>query len=147
MSDESYLLDTQILLWMDQRPEKITRRLQATLDAGFEIYFSAASAWEIAIKCSLGKLSINRPLNALAESSPGFVWRLQTPEGNATTIRPFENENMLINMSVWQDADSLRKFVYRSAHADILSRRREWFSTTHIKRASSPRRRWLVLRT
>jgi hypothetical protein len=66
-------------------------------------------------------------INALAESSPGFVWRLQTPEGNATAIRPFENENMLINMSVWQDADSLRQFVYRSAHADILRRRREWF--------------------
>jgi PIN domain nuclease of toxin-antitoxin system len=72
LSDVSYLLDTQILLWMDQRPEKITRRLQATLDAGFEIYFSAASAWEIAIKCSLGKLAINRPLNALAESF-GFL--------------------------------------------------------------------------
>jgi PIN domain nuclease of toxin-antitoxin system len=67
LSDESYLLDTQILLWMDQRPEKISRRLQATLDAGFEIYFSAASAWEIAIKCSLGKLSMTRPLTALAE--------------------------------------------------------------------------------
>jgi hypothetical protein len=66
-------------------------------------------------------------INALAESSPGFVWRLQTPEGNSTAIRPFENENMLINMSVWQDPDSLRKFVYRSAHADILRRRREWF--------------------
>ncbi|HTT03296.1 MAG TPA: DUF3291 domain-containing protein [Steroidobacteraceae bacterium] len=66
-------------------------------------------------------------INALAESSPGFVWRLQTPEGNATAIRPFENESALINMSVWQDADSLRKFVYRSAHADILRRRREWF--------------------
>lgn len=66
-------------------------------------------------------------INALAESSPGFVWRLQTPEGNATAIRPFENENMLINISVWQDAESLRKFVYRSAHAEFLSRRREWF--------------------
>ena len=66
-------------------------------------------------------------INALAEGSPGFVWRLQTPEGNATAMRPFENENMLINMSVWQDPDSLRKFVYRSAHADILRRRREWF--------------------
>jgi hypothetical protein len=66
-------------------------------------------------------------INALAESSPGFVWRLQTEEGNATAIRPFENENMLLNMSVWQDADALRKFVYRSAHADILRRRREWF--------------------
>lgn len=49
------------------------------------------------------------------------------PEGNATTIRPFENENILINMWVWQDADSLRRFVYRSAHAEILRRRREWF--------------------
>ena len=67
------------------------------------------------------------PVNALADSAPGFVWRLQTPEGSATAIRPFENENTLINMSVWQDADSLRKFVYRSAHADILRRRREWF--------------------
>jgi len=66
-------------------------------------------------------------INALAESSPGFVWRLQTPEGNATAIRPFENESMLLNMSVWQDPDSLRKFVYRSAHADIMRRRREWF--------------------
>jgi hypothetical protein len=66
-------------------------------------------------------------INALAETAPGFVWRLQTPEGNATAIRPFENENTLINMSVWQDIDSLRKFVYRSAHADILRRRREWF--------------------
>ena len=66
-------------------------------------------------------------INALAESSPGFVWRLQTAEGNATSIRPFGDANLLVNMSVWQDPDSLRKFVYRSAHADILRRRREWF--------------------
>jgi Domain of unknown function (DUF3291) len=66
-------------------------------------------------------------INAVAESSSGFVWRLQTPEGNATAIRPFDNENVLVNMSVWQDADALRKFVYRSAHSDILRRRREWF--------------------
>jgi hypothetical protein len=66
-------------------------------------------------------------INALAESSPGFVWRLQSPAGNATDIRPFENDNQLVNMSVWRDPDSLRRFVYRSAHADILGRRREWF--------------------
>src|SRR3974390_3395449 len=66
-------------------------------------------------------------INALAERTPGFVWRLQTAEGNATAIRPFENQNMLINMSGWKDADSLRTFVYRTAHADILRRRREWF--------------------
>jgi len=67
LSNESYLLDTQILLWMDERPEKISRRLQASLDAAFEVYFSAASAWEIALKCRLGRLSITRPLTALAE--------------------------------------------------------------------------------
>jgi hypothetical protein len=66
-------------------------------------------------------------INALADASPGFVWRLQTEAGDATAIRPFENENMLLNMSVWRDADSLRRFVYRSAHSDILRRRREWF--------------------
>jgi len=66
-------------------------------------------------------------INALADASPGFVWRLQTEAGNATDIRPFEDPNQLLNMSVWSDADSLRRFVYRSAHAEILKRRREWF--------------------
>lgn len=66
-------------------------------------------------------------INAIAEASPGFVWRLQTEEGDATAIRPFDDPNQLVNMSVWRDADSLRRFVYRSAHADILKRRREWF--------------------
>ena len=66
-------------------------------------------------------------INAIAEASPGFVWRLQTPAGDATAIRPFDNPSQLVNMSVWRDADALRRFVYRSAHADILERRREWF--------------------
>ncbi|HYM43753.1 MAG TPA: DUF3291 domain-containing protein [Steroidobacteraceae bacterium] len=66
-------------------------------------------------------------INALADASPGFVWRLQTEAGNATDIRAFENPNQLLNMSVWSDADALRRFVYRSAHAEILRRRREWF--------------------
>src|ERR1700758_3367899 len=55
----------------------------------------------------------------------GFVWRLQTEAGDATAIRPFENENQLLNMSVWQDLEQLRRFVYRSAHAEFLRRRRE----------------------
>ena len=66
-------------------------------------------------------------VNAIADSAPGFVWRLQTDEGNATSIRPFENENLLLNMSVWRDVDSLRKFVYTTMHADFMRRRREWF--------------------
>lgn len=66
-------------------------------------------------------------INALAEASPGFVWRLQTEEGNATAIRPFEDENLLVNMSVWRDVDSLKAYVYDSAHLGFMRRRREWF--------------------
>ena len=67
-------------------------------------------------------------INALAESTPGFVWRLQTDEGNATAIRPYpENENMAVNLSVWKDVESLSAYVYRSAHVEIMRRRREWF--------------------
>jgi hypothetical protein len=66
-------------------------------------------------------------VNALAEATPGFVWRLQTEEGDATAIRPFQNESMLVNMSVWQDVDSLSQYVYNSAHVDLMRKRREWF--------------------
>ena len=66
-------------------------------------------------------------INAVAEATPGFVWRLQTEEGDATAIRPFDNENMLVNMSVWKDVESLRRYVYHSAHVEVMRRRREWF--------------------
>jgi Domain of unknown function (DUF3291) len=66
-------------------------------------------------------------INALAEASPGFIWRLQTEDGDATAIRPFENENMLVNMSVWRDLESLSRYVYNSAHVELMRRRREWF--------------------
>jgi Domain of unknown function (DUF3291) len=66
-------------------------------------------------------------INALADRSPGFVWRLQTEEGDAAGIRPFEQENMLLNMSVWRDIESLSAYVYDSAHVEVMRRRREWF--------------------
>jgi len=66
-------------------------------------------------------------INALAESSPGFVWRLQTEEGDATALRPL-GDAMLVNMSVWRDVPSLRNFVYRSTHAEIVRRRHDWFA-------------------
>jgi hypothetical protein len=67
------------------------------------------------------------PLNALADRSPGFVWRLQTEDGNAIAIRPFPDERMAINMSVWESLDALQQFVYRTAHAGPLRDRRHWF--------------------
>jgi hypothetical protein len=67
------------------------------------------------------------PINALADISPGFVWRFQTEQGDATAVRPYDDDRIIINLSVWEGLTSLRDFVYRSAHADIMKRRREWF--------------------
>lgn len=67
-------------------------------------------------------------INALAERSPGFVWRLQTSEGNATYFRPYpEDDRILINMSVWETIESLRHYVYQTAHAELLRQRQAWF--------------------
>jgi len=66
-------------------------------------------------------------INALAERSPGFVWRFMTEDGNATAVRPFEDDLLLINMSVWESVESLGDYVYRTDHAGYLRRRREWF--------------------
>lgn len=66
-------------------------------------------------------------INALADQSPGFVWRLQTEDGDATAVRPYEDAGILINLSVWADLPALRAYVYRSAHAAVMRRRREWF--------------------
>jgi hypothetical protein len=68
------------------------------------------------------------PINALADRSPGFVWRLQTEDGNAMAIRPVaDDERMAINMSVWESLEALQQFVYRSAHVGPLRDRKQWF--------------------
>src|SRR5579864_4547398 len=66
-------------------------------------------------------------LNALADRSPGFVWRLQTSEGNATYFRPYDDDRILMNMSVWESIDALRHYVYQTVHAELLRQRHEWF--------------------
>jgi hypothetical protein len=75
------------------------------------------------------------PVNAIADATPGFVWRLQTEDGNATSLRPFEDDRMMINMSVWESIDVLSDFVYRSGHVDVMRRRREWFERTEMHMA------------
>ena len=66
-------------------------------------------------------------INALAERSAGFVWRLTGDENNATEFRPFDDHRIIVNMSVWTDLESLKSYVYASAHTDYLRRRKEWF--------------------
>jgi Domain of unknown function (DUF3291) len=72
------------------------------------------------------------PVNALADAAPGFVWRLQTEDGNATAIHAFEwdaagSAGVIINMSVWESVEALAGFVYSAGHRQVLRRRREWF--------------------
>jgi hypothetical protein len=66
-------------------------------------------------------------INALADGAPGFVWRLQTEDGDATAIRPYEDERMMVNMSVWGSIEELRRFVYTSGHTGVMRHRKEWF--------------------
>ena len=66
-------------------------------------------------------------INALADASPGFVWRLKTEENNATYLRPFEDERTLLNMSVWESVESLHHFVYKTMHVELLRQRLAWF--------------------
>jgi len=67
-------------------------------------------------------------INALADRRPGFVWRLKTEEGNATYFRPYEHDDrVLLNMSVWESVDTLKTYVYRTAHAELLRQRQQWF--------------------
>ena len=66
-------------------------------------------------------------INELADSSEGFVWRLMGDGNDATSLRPFDDEMIIVNMSVWQNLERLKDYVYKSAHTDILKRRAEWF--------------------
>lgn len=66
-------------------------------------------------------------INALADQASGFVWRLQDDSGNATNFQPYDDPRMLINLSVWESVDALFEFVYKTAHAEVMRRRYEWF--------------------
>lgn len=67
------------------------------------------------------------PINALADRSPGFVWRLQTAGGDATSLRPFDDDLMIVNLSVWQSLESLRAFAFGGRHREVMLQRRAWF--------------------
>jgi GNAT superfamily N-acetyltransferase len=66
-------------------------------------------------------------VNALGDASPGFVWRLQTDDGDATALRPFPDPDIIVNLTVWESVESLRAFAYRGEHLGVFKQRREWF--------------------
>ena len=93
------------------------------------------------------------PINALADASPGFVWRLQTEDGDATAIRPYDDDRIMVNLSVWESFETLRGFVYSTRHLEVMRHCRAWFSrrrrSSRARRAASSsarRRAWSTWR-
>ncbi len=68
------------------------------------------------------------PVNATADKSPGFVWRMISDESNSEELEKFENQGWLVNMSVWQSLADLKAFVSSPLHLYVLRRRSEWFN-------------------
>lgn len=66
-------------------------------------------------------------INALADRSPGFVWRLQSESGNATDIEVSDDPRFIVNMSVWESLEALFTYVYKSDHLTVMAQRRKWF--------------------
>jgi hypothetical protein len=71
-------------------------------------------------------------INALAEASPGFVWRLIGDGGNATDVRAEADPQLLVNLSVWTSPEALFDYVYKTAHTRVMARRREWFERMEV---------------
>jgi hypothetical protein len=74
-------------------------------------------------------------INALAEASEGFIWRLKDESGNATAFNVFGDERIIVNISVWSGIESLHTYVYRSSHSEFLGKRNQWFKlpkTAHL---------------
>ena len=67
-------------------------------------------------------------INQLADEAEGFIWRLQTEEGHATSIQAFDDPLLLVNMSVWKDIKSLKHYVYKTAHVELIQDRDAWFN-------------------
>ncbi|GFR70991.1 hypothetical protein ElyMa_003801100 [Elysia marginata] len=67
-------------------------------------------------------------INALADNSPGFVWRLQTDDGDATALQVFDDERIIVNISVWESLDALKTYVYAGDHLTVLKNKKSWFN-------------------
>jgi Domain of unknown function (DUF3291) len=67
------------------------------------------------------------PVNALADRAPGFVWRLQTDSGDATSIKVYDDQMIIVNLTVWESLETLREFAYKNEHYTVLRDRKRWF--------------------
>lgn len=68
-------------------------------------------------------------VNDIAEKSEGFIWRLKDENNDATSFNPYNDEQIIVNMSVWETIESLETFMYKTFHSDFLKKRKQWFHT------------------
>jgi hypothetical protein len=66
-------------------------------------------------------------INLLGEQSKGFVWRLKSEDGNATSYNPYSDNRIIVNFTVWETAEDLKDFVYNTAHRLVMKDRKRWF--------------------
>jgi hypothetical protein len=66
-------------------------------------------------------------VNGLAEQVPGFVWRLQDDSGHAMNMRVYDDPTLLPNLTVWESAQALERFVWQTLHGRFYRRREDWF--------------------
>jgi hypothetical protein len=76
-------------------------------------------------------------VNAVAEASDGFIWRMVGEGNNATDVEVAADDPFLLaNMSLWRDVEALGAFVYRQTdHLSYMRRRKEWFETMAVYQA------------
>jgi hypothetical protein len=68
-------------------------------------------------------------VNEIAEQSEGFLWRLKDEDNNATNFNPYNDEQIIVNVSVWDSIESLEHYMYKTFHSEFLKRRKEWFQS------------------
>lgn len=68
-------------------------------------------------------------VNEIAENSDGFVWRLKDEDNNATNFNPYNDEQVIVNFSIWDNIETLEHYMYKTFHSEFLKRRKEWFQT------------------
>lgn len=66
-------------------------------------------------------------INKLAERVDGFIWRLEDASGNALNIRVYDDPDVVPNLTIWRDVESLRRFVFSTVHKRFFDRREKWF--------------------
>lgn len=87
----------------------------------------AKARYDLADERMAGFVDNLERINTLGDQSPGFVWRYQTEEGDATATRVFDDPDILLNLTVWESPEALKDYVFATEHVEFLRRRREWF--------------------